>query len=164
MLGRLTKITNINWNNLTKFGGNSTLTLALRRSNSKIIKAILAIPQIIYDVYHLRDHDVYDEAVSECKKYLSELSGGSENDIESLVEFAVERGLYNMAKFLAKSTTRSKRKNLTLVSQAAECVAKLIPIRTNEEGGILMPDLDSLELPVKLRDLVKTEYIWYSIR
>ena len=100
ILRRLTTIDSIDWN-IRNNESESTLTKALAHENKDFIKIVLSVPTIVYDNGYLRRMKVYDKAVTECQKYLVELSEVTENgSLESLVMFAIDIGLENMAKFI----------------------------------------------------------------
>ena len=101
VLNRLTTIDTIDWNTRNS-NGDSTLTLALASDNSDIIRTVLSVSQIKYDVDHLKEKNVYDKAVAECQKYLAELYGDGGN-IDRLVSFALHTGMKDMAELLGKS-------------------------------------------------------------
>ena len=102
IIQRLSLIEDLNWE-IQDNNGMSILVKTMENSLceycSENTTALLSVPQIKYDVDYLKQKNVYEATVRECKNYVTNLmrDEGLEGD---LVRFAKRKCLINMAAFI----------------------------------------------------------------
>ena len=87
----LAKIGSVNWNKKNR-DKETAFTLALKRRNKELAQIILSnVPNLDFDVKHLKSQAVYQEAVTACQQYVIK-NGDEYNGDDEAIMFALKEG------------------------------------------------------------------------
>ena len=154
----------INWN-IKSNQGLDVFTMALEKGNVNTIKILLNIPSLKPDVELLRKKNVYEEAATHCRQYVSNkmISAGVSYstdpfDVVNLYAFAFANGMKNIATVLIPDHDTAIEKCRLLVAEVMDNDQNLHPgVNMTELVYALRKRMENLSLVLASR--VKTSDI-----